>query len=97
VNSIEVSGLTKSYGRVEALGGADLSVGRGEIFGNGFRRTEIIAGYVLGFLGLATFQAVAGLAEASWLFELDYDEETPGILFVVALLLLSSLTRREVE
>jgi ABC-2 type transport system permease protein len=54
------------------------------MFVNGFRRTEIIAGYVLGFLGLATFQAVAGLAEAIWLFELDYDEET---LFVVVWLL----------
>ena len=44
------------------------------MFVNGFRRMEIIAGYVLGFLGLATFQAVAGLSEAIWLFELDYDE-----------------------
>src|SRR5215217_7793740 len=57
------------------------------MFVNGFRRTEIIAGYVLGFLGLATFQAVAGLAEAIWLFELDYDEETLGMLFVVVWLL----------
>jgi ABC-2 type transport system permease protein len=57
------------------------------MFVNGFRRTEIIAGYVLGFLGLATFQAVAGLAEAIWLFELDYDGETLGMLFVVVWLL----------
>jgi ABC-2 type transport system permease protein len=57
------------------------------MFVNGFRRTEIIAGYVLGFLGLATFQAVAGLAEAIWLFELDYDEETLAMLFVVVWLL----------
>ena len=57
------------------------------MFVNGFRRTEIIAGYVLGFLGLATFQAVAGLAEAIWLFELDYDEETLVMLFVVVWLL----------
>jgi hypothetical protein len=55
VNAIEVSGLTKRYGRVAA---------------------EIIAGYVLGFLGLATSQTIAGLAEAIWLFELDYDEGT---------------------
>lgn len=66
MNAIEVSGLTKRYGRVAA---------------------EIIAGYVLGFLGLATFQAVAGLAEAILLFELDYDEETLAMLFVVVWLL----------
>jgi ABC-2 type transport system permease protein len=66
VNAIEVSGLTKRYGRVAA---------------------EIIAGYVLGFLGLATSQAIAGLAEAIWLFELDYDEETLVMLFVVVWLL----------
>ena len=46
MNSIEVSGLTKKYGRVEALGGADLSVGRGEVFGlvgpNGAGKTTLI-------------------------------------------------------
>ena len=66
MNAIEVSGLTKRYGRVAA---------------------EIIAGYVLGFLGLATSQAIAGLAEAIWLFELDYDEETLVMLFAVVWLL----------
>jgi ABC-2 type transport system permease protein len=57
------------------------------MFINGFRRVEIIGGYVLGFLGLATFQAVAALAEAIWLFELDYDGETLATLFVVMWLL----------
>jgi ABC-2 type transport system permease protein len=57
------------------------------MFINGFRRTEIIAGCVLGFLGLATFQAVAGLAEAIWLFDLDYDGDTLAMLFVVVWLL----------
>ena len=57
------------------------------MFINGFRRVEIIGGYVLGFLGLATFQAVAALAEAIWLFELDYDGETLATLFVVVWLL----------
>src|ERR687894_2973427 len=33
------------------------------MFINGFKRTEIIGGYVLGFLGLATFQAVVALTE----------------------------------
>jgi ABC-2 type transport system ATP-binding protein len=50
VNSIEVSGLTKRYGRLEALGGVDLSVGRGEIFGlvgpNGAGKTTLIKGLV---------------------------------------------------
>lgn len=57
------------------------------MFINGFRRVEIIGGYLLGFLGLATFQAVAALAEAIWLFELDYDGETLITLFVVVWLL----------
>jgi ABC-2 type transport system permease protein len=57
------------------------------MFINGFRRTEIIGGYMLGFLGLATFQAVAALAEAIWLFDLDYDEETLAMLFAVVWLL----------
>jgi ABC-2 type transport system ATP-binding protein len=50
VNAIEVSGLTKRYGRVEALGGVDLSVGRGEVFGlvgpNGAGKTTLIKGLV---------------------------------------------------
>jgi ABC-2 type transport system ATP-binding protein len=50
VNAIEVSGLTKRYGRVEALGGADLWVRRGEVFGlvgpNGAGKTTLIKGLV---------------------------------------------------
>ncbi len=57
------------------------------MFINGFKRAEIIGGYMLGFLGLATFQAVAALTEAIWLFELDYEEETLLTLFVVVWLL----------
>lgn len=57
------------------------------MFINGFRRAEIIGGYVLGFLGLATFQAVAALSEAIWLFELDYDRDTLLTLFAVVWLL----------
>jgi ABC-2 type transport system permease protein len=57
------------------------------MFINGFRRTEIIGGYVLGYLGLASFQAVVALAEAIWLFELDYETGTLATLFVVVWLL----------
>jgi len=50
VNAIEVSGLTKRYGKVEALGGADLSVREGEVFGlvgpNGSGKTTLIKGLV---------------------------------------------------
>jgi ABC-2 type transport system permease protein len=57
------------------------------MFINGFRRTEIIGGYVLGYLGLATFQAVVALSEAIWLFELDYEAGTLATLFAVVWLL----------
>jgi ABC-2 type transport system permease protein len=57
------------------------------MFINGFRRTEVIGGYVLGYLGLATFQAVAALTEVIWLFELDYESDTLLTLFVVVWLL----------
>jgi ABC-2 type transport system permease protein len=57
------------------------------MFINGFRRTEVIGGYVLGYLGLATFQAVVALTEVIWLFELDYDSDTLLTLFAVVWLL----------
>ena len=57
------------------------------MFINGFRRTEVIGGYVLGYLGLATFQAVVALSEVIWLFELDYEASTLLALFVVVWLL----------
>lgn len=57
------------------------------MFINGFRRTEVIGGYVLGYLGLATFQAVVALTEVIWLFELDYEAGTLFTLFVVVWIL----------
>ncbi len=57
------------------------------MFINGFRRTEIIGGYVLGYLGLATLQAVVALTEVIWLFELDYAAQTLATLFAVVWLL----------
>jgi ABC-2 type transport system permease protein len=57
------------------------------MFVTGFRRTEIIGGYVLGYLGLATFQAAVVLIEVIWLFELDYEAQTLATLFLVVWLL----------
>ncbi|MCA3749354.1 MAG: ABC transporter permease [Rubrobacter sp.] len=57
------------------------------MFVNGFRRAEVIGGYVLGYLGLATFQAAVALGEVLWLFELDYDADVLASLFAVVWLL----------
>jgi ABC-2 type transport system permease protein len=57
------------------------------MFVTGFRRTEIIGGYVLGYLGLATFQAAVVLTEVIWLFELNYEAQTLATLFLVVWLL----------
>jgi ABC-2 type transport system permease protein len=53
------------------------------MFINGFRRAEIIGGYVLGYLGLATLQAVAALTEVLLLFQLSYPARTLLVLFAV--------------
>lgn len=57
------------------------------MFISGFKRTSIIAGYTIGYFGLATIQAIAVLSEALWLFELDYTIQTILILFLVIWLL----------
>jgi ABC-2 type transport system permease protein len=54
---------------------------------SGFRRTSIIGGYTVGYLGLATIQAAAVLFESLWLFDLNYSKETIFILFIVIWLL----------
>ena len=53
------------------------------MFINGFGRAEIIGGYVLGYLGLATLQAVAALTEVVLLFRLSYGARTLLTLFAV--------------
>lgn len=57
------------------------------MFINGFRRVEIIGGYVLGYLGLATLQTAVVLAEVLLLFGLSYRAGVLITLFVVIWLL----------
>lgn len=57
------------------------------MFINGFQRIEIIGGYVLGYTGLATLQAVVALIEVVLLFGLDYSWTTLAALFGVIWLL----------
>ncbi len=54
---------------------------------SGYRRSSIIGGYTIGYLGLATIQAAAVLFESLWLFNLDYSTSTILILFIVIWLL----------
>jgi ABC-2 type transport system permease protein len=54
---------------------------------SGYRRTSIIGGYTIGYLGLATIQAAAVLIESLWLFHLNYSGETIFLLFIVIWLL----------
>ena len=57
------------------------------MFINGYRRSEVIGGYLLGYLGLATFQAVVAVAEVLLLFGLSYDAATLLALVAVVWLL----------
>jgi ABC-2 type transport system permease protein len=52
------------------------------MFINGFTRTDVIAGYLLGYLGLATLQALAALTEVVLLFSLDYSATIFVELFI---------------
>ncbi len=57
------------------------------MFISGYGRSSVIGGYTLGYFGLATLQAMAVLLESLWLFNLDFDNKTIFILFVVIWLL----------
>jgi ABC-2 type transport system permease protein len=57
------------------------------MFINGYRRQEIIGGYLLGYLGLATLQALGALTAVLLLFGLRYAAGTLLTLFVVIWLL----------
>jgi ABC-2 type transport system permease protein len=57
------------------------------MFINGYRRTEVIGGYLLGYLGLGTLQAIIALTEVLLLFQLSYSAGTILALFLVIWLL----------
>lgn len=53
------------------------------VFVSGYRRPELIGGYVLGYLGLITLQAVVVTVSVLLLFDLGYDAQTVSLLLVV--------------
>lgn len=57
------------------------------MFISGFRRNEIVVGYLLGFAGLATLQALLALLEANLIFKLSYPFDREVSLFLVIWLL----------
>ncbi|MEJ7652191.1 MAG: ABC transporter permease [Chloroflexia bacterium] len=57
------------------------------MFVNGVTRSQVVGGYLLGYLGLATLQTVAALTEVLLLFRLSYSLGTLVVLFVVVWLL----------
>ncbi len=54
---------------------------------SGVTRIEIIAGFLLGYFALVTFQTAIIQAEAFWLFKMKFSAETILILFAVTWLL----------
>ncbi len=54
---------------------------------SGYRRSSIIGGYSIGYLGLATIQAVSVLFESLWLFDLNFTKAVILVLFIVIWLL----------
>ncbi len=57
------------------------------MFMSGFRRGEIVTGYLLGFTGLATLQSILALVEANLIFKLSYSFQRQLSLFLVIWLL----------
>jgi ABC-2 type transport system permease protein len=53
------------------------------VFVSGYRRAELIGGYVIGYLGLITLQAVVVTMTVLLLFDLGYDIQTVSLLIVV--------------
>ncbi len=57
------------------------------MFVNGFRRTEIILGYLLAYTLLATLQSLIVLVELALLFNLDYGFGTQASIYLIIWLL----------
>lgn len=53
------------------------------MFVAGYRRAELIGGYIIGYFGLITLQAVVVTIEVLLLFDLGYDAKTVILLLVV--------------
>jgi ABC-2 type transport system permease protein len=53
------------------------------VFISGYRRAELISGYVIGYFGLITLQAVVVTIEVLLLFDLGYDAKTVALLLIV--------------
>ncbi len=53
------------------------------VFVAGYRRAELIGGYVIGYFGLITLQVVVVTAEVLLLFDLGYDAQTVALLLIV--------------
>ena len=53
------------------------------VFVAGYRRAELIGGYIIGYFGLITLQAVVVTVEVLLLFDLGYDGTTIILLLVV--------------
>ena len=53
------------------------------VFVAGYRRTQLIGGYIIGYFGLITLQAVVVTVEVLLLFDLGYDAGTVILLLVV--------------
>jgi ABC-2 type transport system permease protein len=53
------------------------------VFISGYRRIELIGGYIIGYLGLITVQAVVVTLTVLLLFELDYDAGTVLLLIMI--------------
>ena len=77
------------------------------IFVSGFRKVEIISGYTLGYLGLATLQSIIVVTEVVLLFNLDYSYQVIlslalvfwilSIVSVMLGILISTFARNEAQ
>lgn len=53
------------------------------VFVSGYRRAELIGGYIIGYFGLITLQVVVVTITVLLLFDLGYDAQTVGFLLIV--------------